>query len=143
MIIKIGLKMEFIIFSLVFLVSGFFWYAYYAPKKDKESIKRDLKKQGYKFLQMESMPNSTGNRENERNYSVLYQQPDGVLVLGKCKTSIATGVFWSSTKLHISDNMFDEVNTYCNKIPVYCIKCHKPLKKEWVACPICGKLRTI
>lgn len=70
----------------------------FAGQLDRQRIREQIEGRGGKLLDISWNPWGKGwlGSANERIYEVQYRRPDGKIIAATCKTSMWSGVYWTS-----------------------------------------------
>lgn len=126
--------MPFLIFLL--LVGFVIFIRLFMDSFDRDRIRNEVGNMGGRVIDIAWNPFARGwfGEKGERHYNVSYRTRNGRTINTACKTSMWTGVYWTSDQM---PGMNDPEPA--ERSGLYCRNCGYALQDDWVACPKCGK----
>jgi hypothetical protein len=114
-----------------------------AGKFDRERIREELSSAGCEVLDITWSPFGTGwfGEKSDRIYAVRYRTSDGEILDATCKTSMTTGVYWSSGS---PPTKFGEGRRSVRRVSARrsaqggCLRCGTAVSEEARFCSNCG-----
>ena len=110
-----------------------------AGKLDRERICEHVERSGGKVIDICWNPLGRGwfGSRNERIYDVQYRTRHGKIVQATCKTSMLSGVYWTSDSAPADFMETPEAEDDCTE-PTQCLGCGSTIRARVTRCPKCG-----
>jgi len=108
---------------------------------DRDRIKEHIENAGGQVLDITWSPFGTGwfGSKNERIYDVTYRTRQGQTVKATCKTSMFSGVYWTSNsadrEIHRPSHPHEQPG---DQQPTQCMSCGATIPPRESRCPKCG-----